>query len=275
MKKLLIAACLLVAGTTQAQVKMPAPSPTQSIKQDFALGSVEIVYSRPSAKGRKVFGDLVPYGKIWRTGANNATVIKFTDPVLINGKKIDTGSYALYTVPGEEEWEIILNKGFTNSGLTNYKESDDVMRFKVPSKKVKMPVENFTIQFADVKPESCTIQLIWQKTCVDIPVTAIIKDRIRTQIEKAMLTDKKPYYLAAQFYNEYDNNKTKALEAITNAVKDSPKAYYMWLYKAKLEKEMGNKAAAKLSSQTSLALATEQKNDDYIKMNEDLLKKLK
>ena len=148
------------------------------------------------------------------------------------------------------------------------------MRIKVPTKKNKNNIEDFTIQFANILPESCDIQLIWQKTQVEIPLTSPIKNRIRTQIEQAMNTDKKPYYLAAQFYYEYDKNYTKALENISNAVKENPKAYYMWLYKAKIEKEMGNKAAAKISSQTSLSLATEQKNDDYIKLNEDFLKKL-
>ena len=275
MKKLFLAICMLAAGTAYTQIKMPAPSPTQTIKQDFALGNIELTYSRPLAKGRVVFGDLVPYNKLWRTGANNATIIKFTDAVEINGKKIDTGSYALYTIPGIDTWEIILNKGITNWGVTNYKESDDVLRFKVQPMKLKTPTESFTMQFADIKPESCALHIMWEKTAVAIPINAVIKDRIRKQMEQAMLTDKKPYFAAAQFYNEYDNNQAKALENITNAVKENPKAYWMWLYKAKLENAMGDKAAAKASSKTSLALATTEKNDDYIKMNEELLKKLK
>ncbi len=275
MKKVFFAICLFAAGAINAQIKMPAPSPTQTIKQDFALGSIELTYSRPMAKGRKVFGDLVPYNKLWRTGANSATIIKFTDVVEINGKKIDTGSYALYTIPGIDTWEIILNKGISNWGVTNYKESDDVLKFKVQAIKMKMATESFTMQFTDVKPESCTLHLMWEKTAVAIPITAVIKDRIRKQLEQAMLTDKKQYFPAAQFYNEYDNNQAKALENIQNAVKDNPKAYWMWLYKAKLEKDMGDKAAARASSKTSLALATKEKNDDYIKMNEELLKKLK
>ena len=112
MKKLLFACIIICAATiTNAQMKMPAPSPTQTIKQDFALGSMELTYSRPSIKGRKIFGDLVPYNAVWRTGANSATIIKFNDAVEIGGKKIDTGSYALYTIPAEGMWEIIINKG--------------------------------------------------------------------------------------------------------------------------------------------------------------------
>ncbi len=276
MKQIILAVSLFTAGTfAQAQVKMPAPSPTQTIKQDFALGTIELTYSRPSAKGRDIIGDLVPYNKVWRTGANNATIIKFTDPVEINGKRIDTGSYALYTIPAESAWEVILNKGTSNWGSSGYKESDDVIRFSVPSMKMKNKVETFTMQFADIKPESCELQLMWEKTVVAVPIKAVIKDRIRAQVEKGMASEKKPYFAAAQFYREYEMNDKKALEAISGAVKDNPKAYWMWIYKAKIEKDLGDKVAAKASSEKSLELAKAEKNDDYVKMNEEFLKKLK
>jgi Protein of unknown function (DUF2911) len=276
MKKILLACALFCAASlTQAQVKMPAPSSTQTIKQDFGLGGIELTYSRPSIKGRKIFGDLVPFNKVWRTGANTATIIKFTDPVEIQGKKIDSGTYALYTIPTEGMWEVILNKGTSNWGTNGYTDSADVARFKVPSMKMATAVETFSMQFANVKPESCELHLMWDKTAVAIPITALIKDRMRASIEKAMITDKKPYWQAAQFYNEYDKNNTKALEAIKGAVAANPKAYWMWLYKAKIESAMGDKAAAMESSKTSLSLAKEDKNDDYVKMNEDLQKKLK
>lgn len=277
MKKILLASALFCAASfTQAQVKMPAPSPTQTIKQDFALGSVELTYSRPSIKGRKIFGDLVPFGKVWRTGANSATIIKFNDPVEIAGKKIDTGSYSLYTIPNEEEWEVIINKATGNWGTNGYNDSGDVVRFKVPPMKMKgNAVETFTMQFANIKPESCELHIMWNKTAIAIPITALIKDRMRASIEKAMLTDKKPYWNAAQFYFEYDKNNAKALEAIKGAVEANPKAFWMWLYKAKIEKESGDKAAAMASSKTSLELAKAEKNDDYVKMNEDLQKKLR
>ena len=276
MKKLLFAFSLLCAANmADAQMKMPAPSPTQTIKQDFALGNIELTYSRPSIKGRKIFGDLVPYNAVWRTGANGATIIKFNDAVEINGKRIDTGSYALYTIPADGMWEIILNKGISNWGSNGYKQSDDIVRFKVPTMKIKEGVETFTMQFANIKPESCELHIMWDKTGVSIPITALIKDRMRASLEKAMMGEKKPYWNAAQFYNEYDKNNAKALENITAAVKAQPKAYWMWIYKAKIEQAMGDKAAAMASSKTSLELAREEKNEDYVKMNEDLMKKLK
>ncbi len=276
MKKLLFAFSLLcVENMVDAQMKMPAPSPTQTIKQDFALGTIELTYSRPSIKGRKIFGDLVPYNAVWRTGANAATIIKFNDAVEIGGKKIDTGSYALYSIPNDDSWEIILNKGITNWGSDGYKQSDDVVRFKVNTMKMKESAESFTMQFANIKPESCELHIMWDKTMVSVPITALIKDRMRAALEKDLMGDKKPYWNAAQFYNEYDKNSVKALESITSAVAQNPKAFYMWLYKAKIEKDMGDKKAAMASSQKSLELAREAKNEDYVKMNKDLMKKLK
>ena len=276
MKKLLLGICFISAAAfTNAQFKMPAPSPGQTIKQDFALGTIELVYSRPSIKGRKIFGDLVPYNKVWRTGANGSTKIKFTDVVEMNGKRIDTGTYALYTIPGEDMWEVIINKGIGNWGSNGYKESDDIIRFKVPVMRIKPELETFTMQFANVKPESCELHIMWDKTAISIPIKALIKDRMRTDLEKAMKGDKKPYFNAAQFYYEFDNNNAKALESIKGAVAANPKAYWMWLYKARIEQAMGDKAAAMASSQKSLELAREEKNDDYIKMNEDIQKKLR
>jgi hypothetical protein len=276
MKKLLFVCALFCAASiTNAQVKMPAPSPTQKIKQDFALGSVELTYSRPSIKGRKIFGDLVPFGKVWRTGANSATLIKFNDAVEIAGKKIDTGSYSLYTIPNANEWEVIINKATGNWGTNGYNDSGDVVRFKVPSMKMPTAVETFTMQFANIKPESCELHIMWDKTAIAIPITGLIKDRMRASVEKGMMGEKKPYWSAAQFYFEYDKNNAKALEAIKGAVEAEPKAFWMWLYKAKIEKELGDKAAAMASSKTSLELAKAEKNDDYVKMNQDLQKSLK
>ena len=277
MKKILpiFIAFVLFTVAAAAQVKMPASSPTQTVKQDFGMGTVEIIYSRPNAKGRKVYGDLVPYNKLWRTGANAATKITFTDAVEAGGKKIDTGTYVLYTIPGFDMWEIILNKGVSNWGIDGYKEGQDVIRFKTVPQKMRTNYETFTMEFANIKPESCDLQIMWEKTVVTIPVTSNIKDRLKAQIDKAMLTDKKPYWQAAQFYKEYDDNLTMALDNCNKAIESTDKAYWIWLYKAKIQDEMGDKAGAKVSAKKSLELAKEAKNGDYVKMNEDLLKKLK
>ncbi len=277
MKKLLIA--VLSVGfllSASAQVKMPAPSPTQKISQAFGLGNIDVTYSRPIMKGRKVMGNLVPFGQVWRTGANAATLIKFTAPVEIMGNKVDTGTYALYTIPTDGNWTVILNKGITNWGSDGYDEKADVARFTIKKEKTKKPVESFTMQFTDVKAATCNLEMMWERTAVVVPIVAYnLTNSIKMDLEKAIATsDKKPYWQAAQFYNEYDNNQAKALEYINAAVKEQPSAFYMWLYKAKIEMAMGDKAAAKASATTSLELAKAAKNNDYVKMNQDLLKKL-
>ncbi len=272
---LILTTLLFSTAISLAQVKMPAPSSTQTIKQDFGMGSIELTYSRPNAKGRKIFGDLVPWNKVWRTGANAATRIVFRDAVEIGGKKIDSGTYVLYTIPNIDSWEIILNKGINNWGSDGYTDSADVCRFRVEPTKLKDKMETFTMLFANIRPESCELHIMWDKTAVVIPITTNIKDRIRAQIETAMLTEKKPYWQAAQFYNEFDKNLPKALENCTKAIEGNEKAFYMWIYKAKIQKEMGDDAGARASAKKSLELATEAKNNDYIKMNEELLKKWK
>lgn len=274
-KSLLFAAISFLSFAAFSQVKMPAPSPTQSIKQEFATGSIELRYSRPSMKGRKIFGDLVPYGKLWRTGANAATSIKLTEPVDIMGKQLDTGSYVLYTIPGTDSWEVIFNKGLKNWGVDGYKESEDVLRVSVPVMKLKETRESFTMQFANVKPESCELMIMWDKTGIAVPFKANIRARLRDQIEADLKADKKPYWQAAQFYYEYEKNLPKALDYVSRATEQNPEYYWIWLYKAKIQKEMGDKQGAVASSTKSLELATADKNEDYIKLNKDLLKELK
>jgi hypothetical protein len=270
----LMANCL-ITNTILAQVEMPAPSPKQSIEQQFGMGSIEIVYSRPSAKDRKVFGDLVPYGKIWRTGANEASLISFSEPVEIDGKRVDSGTYALYTIPYEDVWEVILNKGVSNWGTENYLESEDVFRSKIEPVKNKAKIETFTIQLANIKNETCQLQILWDKKIVNIPIAVDIKEKLRAKINAAMLTNDKPYWQAAQFYYEYDKNLSKALENIDKAIESNLKAYWMYLYKAKIQKDMSNNAGALKSSIISLQLAKDAKNEDFVRMNQHLQNELK
>ena len=260
-----------------AQVKMPAPSPTQFIRQDFGLSSIELTYSRPGLKGRKIIGVVEPWNVIWRTGANAATKIRFNDPVSILGHQVDSGSYAIYTIPQKNgEWTFILNKGYNNSGVTGYNEADDILREKITTGKNADKVETLTMQFSDITAESCTLNIKWEDFALKIPITVNIKDKIRAQLEAALQTDKKPYWQAAQFYNDMDHNKTKALEMVDAAIKESDKPpFYMVYYKAKIQSEMGDKNGARATAQQSLALSKEAKNDTYVLMNEKLIEALK
>lgn len=279
MKKLtLLLAALASVAIAVAQVQMPAPSPTQTITQDFGIGKIVLTYSRPAIKGRTLFAensDLAPLGKLWRTGANAATRISFSDYVTIGGKKLDTGTYVIYTIPNKTECTIIINKGINNAGTDGYKESEDVVRFNVPVKKMEgVTVENFTMQFANIQPERCELNLAWGNNAITIPITTEIKERIKAQIEAALKTDKKPYWQAANFYFDWDKNNAKALEYVTKAVEENANAFWMFLFKAKVEKAMGNKAAAKESAKKCIEVATAAKNDDYVKQANDLIKGL-
>lgn len=276
MKKILFACAILAIATiSNAQVKMPAPSPTQTIKQDFGIGSVELTYSRPGLKGRKIFGAHEPYNEMWRTGANAATLIKFTDPVEVGGKKLDSGSYVIYTIPNKGTWEVIFNKGLTNWGTDGYKESEDIVRFTVPTMKMKKKLETLTMQFANIKPESCELHIMWEKTAISIPVTTNIKDRLRASFEKALAGEKKPYWNAAQFYFEYDKDNVKALENVKAGIEGNKKAFWMYLYKAKIEKAMGDKAAALASATTAMELAKDAKNPTYERDSKTFIEELK
>ncbi len=267
----------LYAVTGFAQIRMPAPSPTQFIKENFGLSSIELTYSRPGLKGRNVFGTVVPYDSLWRTGANAATKIKFNDPVEILGHKVDTGSYAIYTIPHKNgDWTFILNKAFNNSGVSGYRESDDVFRQKIKSSKTINKVETFTMQFTDIKPESCVLSLMWDNVVVNVPIKENIKDQLRAELETALSSDKKPYWQAAQFYDEFDNNKPKALEMINSAITQNEKPpFFMVYYKAKIQEEMGDKKGATSTAKESLGLAKEAGNSEYVLLNEKLIKELK
>jgi hypothetical protein len=280
MKKVLsiaITSLAVITGGVQAQVTMPAPSPTQTIIQDFGMGKIELTYSRPGIKGRQVFGEgseLAPYGKPWRTGANAATRIHFSDNVTIGGKNLDTGSYVIYTIPNKSRWDVVFSRGTAYPGSEGFKESDDVVRLKATAAAAKDRIETFTMQFANLKNESCELHLMWGNTDVTVPITTNIKDRIRTQLEAALQGDKKPYYQAANFYYEYDKNYQKALENINKAVAENPTAFFMFLQKARIQKDMGDKAGAKASAMKTIELAKAAKNADYENFGNQLLKQL-
>jgi hypothetical protein len=280
MKRSFLLAAIVCSVTAFGQIQMPAPSPTQKLTQQFGIGSIELTYSRPSIKGRTLLrdnSDLAPLNKLWRTGANAATRIYFSDRTMMGGKLLDTGSYVLYTVPGKDFWEIVINKGLTNWGTDGYKESEDVNRFKVKAEKTGNEVETFTMQFANILPESCELQIMWGSTIVRIPMSVNVKDRIRAQVEKALGSEKadaNTWYAAANFYYEWDKNYPKALSNINKATAANKDAFWMMLLQAKIQRDMGDKVSAKASAEKTIAIATTAKNDDYVKQANDLIKKL-
>jgi hypothetical protein len=276
MKKFLITA--LIVGfffAAGAQLKTPAPSPTQTIKQDFGLSSVELSYSRPGVKGRKIFGDVVPYGKVWRTGANSATTLTFGDEVTIGNTKIPAGKYGLLTIPGKRKWTIIISKQTDVTSPAAYKPELDVVKIIADVKKMKDPMETFTMQFADVKPTSCDLHLMWDKSVVTVPITTDIDGKIMASISASMKTDKPPYYQAALYYMENGKDLNQALDWFNKAAEAQPDAYWVQHQWANCLAKLGKKQEAKAVATRSKELAITAKNDDYVKLNDKLLAELK
>lgn len=268
----LFSGLLMFSPFLQAQtLKVPAPSPLQTIKQAFALSEIGIEYSRPSARGRVIFGDLVPFDKMWRTGANASTKITFGEDVKIGETAVKAGTYALYTIPGKTKWEITLYSDLKLGGNTaDYKKENEVLRISVEPQALKEKVETFTINVGSITPSSAAIELTWENTKVSFHVTADIDATIMANIDKAINKDSRPYYQAASYYYENGKDLKPALEWINKAVEQNPKAYWVMLLKAKIELKSGDKKACMASCDKVIELATEAKNDDYIKMAADL-----
>jgi len=276
---LTVALALSLANGSFAQapkLEFPAPSPACTIKQRVGLTDIEIAYSRPSMKGRQVFGSLVPYGAVWRTGANNATKISFSTAVKLNGTDIAAGAYALYTIPGENEWTIILNKGVGQSG-TQYDQAADVARFKAtPVKLSDTTIDTFTIEFNHVRDESAVITLVWEQTVVPVKVELDLASKLVPQIEEAMSATegRKPYYQAAMFYYDHDQDLKKASQWVDAAIAER-EAHYIVYLKAKILAKLGDKQGAIAAAKRSTELAIKAKDTGYVKMNEDLITSLK
>lgn len=273
--KILFAAAIAVlcfASASNAQgLKMPQASSTQVITQEFGLGQISLTYSRPSVKGRVIFGGLVPFGSVWRTGANNATVIKFTDDVKMNGNVIPAGEYGLFTIPGKDEWTVIISKGSKQWGSYAYKEADDLVRFKVKPTLLKDKVETFTIQFTHVYPTSAQMLLTWDNTSVAVDLTVDIDAKVMANIETAMAGDKKPYFQAAQYYFENGKDLKKALEWVNAAEAADQKAPWIKLWKARMQLKSGDKKGAAATAAAGVKVAKEANNEEYVKLNTDLL----
>lgn len=271
----LVCSLFLYAVTNAQQLRTPAPSPTQTIKQDFGLSSVELSYSRPAMRGRKIFGDLVPFGNVWRTGANNATTLTFGDEVMIGGKKIPAGKYGLLTIPDKTKWTIIITKQLDVTSPAAYKADQDVVRVEVKPVAMKENMESFTMQFADVKSNSCELRMMWENTGVSLPITTDIDSKVMAQIKNLMEVDSRPYFSAAMYYMDNNKDLNKALTWFDKATEQNPQAFWVWHQRANCLAKLGKKQEAIESANKSITLAKEAKNDDYVALNEKLLATLK
>lgn len=290
---LLRSSLLLVAGSAlatsllaqaPAKIDFPAASPAGVIKQRVGVTDLELTYNRPSTKGRKIFGGLVPYGAVWRTGADTATRLTLSTPAKLNGVPVAAGTYELFTIPGEAEWTFILQaaKERPQWGSYAYDAKNDTARFTAKPVALTTPVESLAFDVNDLRANAATLAFAWEKTRVPVTVEVDVVGTLVPQIETVMASnaDKKPYFQAAMFYYENNLDLTKALEWMNAGLATQPKAYWMIYRKGLLLAKRGDKAAAIAAAKESMELAAQEARgaelkDEYVRLNQALIDSLK
>jgi len=280
MKNTLLIILLAVGLVANAQIQTPQASPAASVSTVVGLTDVKIDYSRPSAKGRKIFGEgtvLIPNGAIWRTGANTGTKIAFSDDVKVEGIAVPKGEYLIFTWPGASEWTISLYKDISLGGNTgDYDKSKEAANFKVKSEKLTEKVETLTIGIGDIAADSKTakVQIAWENTSVKFTIAVDFDAKVMKSIEAATKINPNNYFNAAVYYLENGKDLKQALEWVNKAVEANP-AYYILYQKARIQKALGDKTGALATSKASWEAAKTANNRDYQMMNEELQKGLK
>lgn len=268
----LLVLSLLTTGVIAQDFKIPTKSPLQTINQEFALSSIEVEYSRPSARGRVIFGDLVPYGNLWRTGANNQTIITFGEDVKISGMEVKKGKYSILSRPDKDSWEILFCTPTTS--VFNFKPTDKVFSINVKPGKTDGYAETFTISFGPQTDNSATVEIAWENTKVSFEVNADIDDKIMRDIDFIMKADRRPYFAAASYYYDNDKDMDKALEWINKALEQDP-AFFITHTKAKIQLKGGDKKGALETAKMALKQAQDANNNDYIALNKKLIDSIK
>ena len=250
----------------EKKIEFPAASQHATVKQRVGLTDIEVDYSRPNKNGREIFGGLVPYGKLWRTGANAVTKIKFSKPVTLGGKEIPAGEYALFTIPAADEWTIIVSKDAKVQSAADYKQETDAARIMAKPEPNPITLETFTIGLSDVKGASATINLMWDQTRVPVKLTTGDVEEVSKELESVVSggtpLDPRTAYQAAAFY--YDNNKdmNQAAKWIDQALAKNPDAYFMHYKKAQIQAKLGNKKEASASAQKAIDILKKDKAPD-------------
>jgi hypothetical protein len=259
-----------------ADLQFPAASPLCTLKQRIGITDVDITYSRPGVKGRQIFGGLVPYGKLWRAGANQATRITFATAVKLNGTDIAAGAYALLAIPGENEWTIILNKDSEQSGTGKYDEKLDAARIKVKPSTIGHVIENYTIEFDELADESATLNLLWDRTKVSIKLEISYVKELIPQVEAVMSSDQeqKPYFQAALLYLNHGGDLLKADQWVDAAIKERP-IYPFYFIKGNIQAKLGDKEAALATAKKTVELASNANDTGFVSRAEAFIASLK
>ncbi|MAJ31679.1 MAG: dihydrolipoamide dehydrogenase [Flavobacteriaceae bacterium] len=276
MKKTIITLLLSLSISTflYSQLRTPAPSPKTKIHQQAGLTDFTIEYARPAKRGRAIFGNLVPYGELWRTGANENTLISVSEDILLNEKKLTKGLYSLYTIPGKEKWEIIFYKSTDNWGLpAEFKEEMVVLRIQATAKEINHLEESLSIYIGDITNNFCSLNLHWDTTLVQIPIQLMTKEIAVASILKVLNSSPttSDYYRAAQYYHEEKLELSVAKSWIDTATNGNTNAYWMYRLKSLIYKDLGDIPSALKAAETSLEIAERAGNMDYVRMNNDFI----
>lgn len=275
------AAVVSPASAQEARIEFPAASPAASLKQRVGLTDLELTYSRPSVKGRKIFGDLVKFGEMWRTGANSNTVLKFSDPVNFGGKEVPAGSYSLFTIPGEKEWTVLLSSDTKQWGTGTYKKETEVARFTTVPATLATPVETLDIGLDQLTQDSAMLTIAWEKTRIAIKLGVPTATKTQGVIDAALASGKDLpggfYAGAATFYFENNKDLPKAIGWMDKAIEKNPKAWWLMRTKAQMQIKSGDKkgAIATLEKAVELNAASETPYKAEMEQDKKLIQSLK
>lgn len=276
MKKLLFSLCAgMFILSASAQIQAPQPSPFSKVEQKVGLTDVTIEYSRPAMRDREIFGNLVPFDQVWRTGANENTKITFSDDVEIGGKSLKKGTYALYTKPGKDSWEVIFYSDATNWGTpANWDDSKVALTATAEVSDFPFAMETFTILLNDLKNDSAVLSIVWENTMASLPIKFPTDAKTMASIEKVMSgPSANDYFAAGSYYHDAKIDNKKALEWVNKAIEMQDGApYWMLRRKSLIQADLGMKKEAIATAKLSLAGAEKAGNADYVKMNKDSLK---
>ena len=266
---------LLVAGfatISLGQLRTPAPSPSAKFVQTVGLTDVTIEYSRPGVKGRDVFGDLVPFDKIWRTGANAATKITFSDAVTIQGQKLEAGSYAILTKPSKTKWAVHFY-AYESGNFGTYVEKEPTLAVDAETVDLPVKMENFAIWVDNLTNDGANIEIIWDRTLVSLKLGVFSDDQVMASIDRMLAgPSNNDYYAMGQYMHDAGKDLNKALKYVQKATKTDSPRFWQVRREALILADLGRKAEALEAAKLSLELAKAAGNDDYVRMNEKSIK---
>ncbi|MBK8625924.1 MAG: DUF2911 domain-containing protein [Saprospiraceae bacterium] len=267
---LMVCSALLIVSEANAQIKTPAASSSAKLSTTVGLTDITLDYSRPSKNGRKIYGELVPFDAIWRTGANKNSIISFSDDVMISGTELKKGSYAIFTKPGKSSWEVYFYSDTENWGSPEKWDDAKVAAKVTVTPQTASNTETFTLNIGNVTNESCHLEILWDNVAIPVKIDVPTDKKVSANITQVMAGPSAgDYYNAARYYREAKKDLNQALTWMNKSIEMGNDKFWILRQKSLIEADMGNYKAAIATANQSLAKAKEAGNNDYIKMNMD------